>query len=78
MQPMVVALPITLRNFLDYLVLSEEEWVGKWVKGVEEGNFRTTKHIVLDKQVVHEDELNDVLRELTVLSPIEGVIAMVS
>jgi hypothetical protein len=53
MEPMVVSIPVTLRNFLEYFVLNEDEWVEKWRAWEEMKNFRISKHTILDKQVAH-------------------------
>jgi hypothetical protein len=54
-------------------VLNEDEWISKWTKWSETGNFRINKHVILDKQVVHEDELASALKDFTILNPVEGV-----
>lgn len=59
-------------------MLNEDEWIGKWTKWCENGNFRINKHVILDKQVVHEDELSSALKDFTILNPVEGVINILS
>jgi hypothetical protein len=60
-----------LRNCLEYLFLNREEWEEKWSNWTERGNFRIVRHITLDKKVIKEDELSNVLKDFTVLSPIK-------
>jgi hypothetical protein len=62
-----------MRNFLEYLVVSPEEWIEKWSQWSNSGNFRLIRNINIDSSVIDETQLSVVLKELTKLSPIEGV-----
>jgi hypothetical protein len=67
----VLVIPITLRNCLHYLFLNREDWEEKWVNLALKGNFRTVRHLILDKKMIKEDELPYVLKDFTILSPIK-------
>lgn len=55
-------------------MITEEEWKRSWVKLSGDGNnFKTARHIILDKNVLSDDELENGLKEFMRLSSIEGV-----
>ena len=54
-------------------MIGAEEWKRLWEKwSGEVENFRTEKHTMLDKSVVGDEELGEVLHEFVYLGAVEG------
>lgn len=62
-RPITLCLPLTIRNFIQYLVINKQEWVDKWSSWIQQGNFKAVKNIILDSGVVHEEEIQAALPE---------------
>lgn len=53
-RPIALCLPITIRNFIQYLVINKQEWIDKWSLWIQQGCFKAVRNIILDSGVVHE------------------------
>ena len=51
-----------MRNFLEYLMLGDDEWRKFWAKWSENRNFSLTKHIILDRLVANDDNIELALK----------------